>query len=206
MMLWLIILLVVLVIIVLFVISTYNGLVGARNKVRDQFSQIDVQLKKRFDLIPNLVETVKGYAKHESETFEKVIQARNGYMSAKDDGSKIKAAKDLSSGISKIFALAEGYPELKANTNFTELQKELKDVEEKISYARQFYNDSVLIYNNKIEMFPSNIVASMFHFKKENFFEAEEQEKENVKVKFQDYFFMKVNIEFEIADFNLIWV
>lgn len=175
---------IILVVLILFVVSTYNGLVGARNKVRDQFSQIDVQLKKRFDLIPNLVETVKGYAKHESETFEKVIQARNGYMNAKDDDSKMKASKELSTGISKIFALAENYPELKANTNFTELQKELKDVEEKISYARQFYNDSVLMYNNKIEMFPSNIVAGIFHFTKENFFEAEAQEKENVKVKF----------------------
>ncbi len=175
---------IILVVLLLFVVSTYNGLVGARNKVRDQFSQIDVQLKKRFDLIPNLVETVKGYAKHESETFEKVIQARNGYMNAKDDDSKMKASKELSSGISKIFSLAENYPELKANTNFTELQKELKDVEEKISYARQFYNDSVLMYNNKIEMFPSNIVAGIFHFTKENFFEAEAHEKENVKVKF----------------------
>ncbi len=175
---------IILVVLLLFVVSTYNGLVGARNKVRDQFSQIDVQLKKRFDLIPNLVETVKGYAKHESETFEAVIQARNGYMSAKDDDSKLKASKELSSGISKIFALAENYPELKANTNFMELQKELKDVEEKISYARQFYNDSVLMYNNKIEMFPSNLVAGMFHFTKESFFEAEAQEKENVKVKF----------------------
>ncbi len=175
---------IILIVLVVFVVSTYNGLVSARNKVRDQFSQIDVQLKKRFDLIPNLVETVKGYAKHESETFEKVIQARNGYMNAKDDDSKMKASKELSSGISKIFALAENYPELKANTNFTELQKELKDVEEKISYARQFYNDSVLMYNNKVEMFPGNIVAGMFHFTKENFFEAEAQEKENVKVKF----------------------
>lgn len=181
---WAIILIIVLVIIILFVISTYNGLVSARNKVRDQFSQIDVQLKKRFDLIPNLVETVKGYAKHESDTFEKVIQARNGYMSAKDEDSKIKASKELSNGISKIFALAENYPELKANTNFLDLQNQLKDVEEKISYARQFYNDSVLMYNNKIEMFPSNLVAGMFHFKKESFFEAEVQEKENVKVQF----------------------
>ena len=181
---WLIILIVLLVLVVIFVISTYNGLVVARNKVRDQFSQIDVQLKKRFDLIPNLVETVKGYAKHESDTFEKVIQARNGYMNAKDDDGKIKASKELSSGISKIFALAENYPELKANTNFVDLQNQLKDVEEKISYARQFYNDSVLMYNNKIEMFPSNIVASMFHFTKESFFEASTEEKENVKVQF----------------------
>lgn len=181
---WAIVLIVVLILIVLFVISTYNGLVSARNKVRDQFSQIDIQLKKRFDLIPNLVETVKGYAKHESETFEKVIQARNGYVNASSDEEKLKASKELSSGITKIMALAESYPELKANTNFVDLQNQLKDVEEKISYARQFYNDSVLMYNNKIEMFPSNVVASVFGFKKETFFEAESHEKENVQVKF----------------------
>ena len=181
---WAIVLIVILVIIVLFVISTYNGLVSARNKVRDQFSQIDIQLKKRFDLIPNLVETVKGYAKHESETFEKVIQARNGYMNASSDEDKLKASKELSRGITKIIALAENYPELKANTSFVDLQNQLKDIEEKISYARQFYNDSVLMYNNKIEMFPSNIIASMFGFKKESFFEAESHEKENVQVKF----------------------
>lgn len=181
---WLIVLLVVIVVIALFVISTYNGLVSTRNKVRDQFSQIDVQLKKRFDLIPNLVETVKGYAKHESETFEKVIQARNGYMNASSEDEKLKASKELTAGITKIVALAENYPELKANTNFIDLQNQLKDIEEKISYARQFYNDSVLTYNNKIEMFPSNIVASMFGFKKEAFFEADSREKENVQVKF----------------------
>ena len=181
---WIIVLGVVLVLLLFFVIGNYNGLVVARNKVRDQFSQIDVQLKKRFDLIPNLVETVKGYAKHESETFEKVIAARNGYMSAKTDDDKLKASKEISQGISKIFALAENYPELKANTNFVELQKELKEVEDKIGYARQFYNDSVLMYNNKIEMFPSNLVASIFGFKKESFFEANDSERENVQVKF----------------------
>ena len=182
-MVWIIVIAIVAVII-LWLVSTYNSLVVLRNRVKDQWAQIDVQLKRRFDLIPNLVETVKGYAKHESDTFEKVIQARNGYMNAKDDDGKIKASKELSSGISKIFALAENYPELKANTNFVDLQNQLKDVEEKISYARQFYNDSVLIYNNKIEMFPSNIVASIFHFTKESFFEASTEEKENVKVQF----------------------
>ena len=181
---WFIVLVVVLVLLAIFVISTYNGLVVSRNKVRDQFSQIDVQLKKRFDLIPNLVETVKGYARHESETFEKVIQARNGYMSAKSDEEKIEASRELSQGITKIFALAESYPDLKANSNFAELQKELKEVEDKISYARQFYNDSVLNYNNKIEIFPSNLIASIFGFKKESFFEADSQERENVQVKF----------------------
>ena len=167
-----------------FFVKTYNGLVVARNKVRDQFSQIDVQLKRRFDLIPNLVETVKGYAKHESETLEKVIEARNGYANAKTDAEKMAASKEMSQGVMQIFALAENYPELKANENFLDLQKQLKEVEDKIGYARQFYNDSVLMYNNKIEMFPSNLVASMFGFKKESFFEADEKERENVEVKF----------------------
>ena len=167
-----------------FFVKTYNGLVVARNKVRDQFSQIDVQLKRRFDLIPNLVETVKGYAKHESETLEKVIEARNGYANAKTDAEKMAASKEMSQGVMQIFALAENYPELKANENFLDLQKQLKEVEDKIGYARQFYNDSVLMYNNKIEMFPSNLVASMLGFKKESFFEADEKERENVEVKF----------------------
>ena len=174
----------VLVVVAIFFVSTYNGLVVARNKVRDQFSQIDVQLKKRFDLIPNLVETVKGYAKHESETLEKVIEARNGYANAKTDAEKMAASKELSQGVMQIFALAENYPELKANSNFLELQGQLKEVEDKISYARQFYNDSVLMYNNKTEMFPSNLVASMFGFKKESFFVVDEKERENVEVKF----------------------
>ena len=178
------IIVVVLVAVIGFFVSTYNGLVVARNKVRDQFSQIDVQLKKRFDLIPNLVETVKGYAKHESETLEKVIEARNGYANAKTEAEKMAASKEMSQGVMQIFALAENYPELKANENFLDLQGQLKEVEDKISYARQFFNDSVLMYNNKIEMFPSNLVASMFGFKKETFFEADEKEKENVQVKF----------------------
>ena len=175
---------VIVLIIVFYVVKTYNNLVVARNKVRYQFSQIDVQLKKRFDLIPNLVETVKGYAKHETDTLEGVIQARNSYMNASNEAEKLEASKSISSGISKIFALAESYPELKANTNFMDLQTHLKEVEEKVSYARQFYNDSVLMYNNKMEMFPSNIVASMFKFNRESFFEVDEKERENVKVKF----------------------
>ena len=179
-----IILIVVLVLLVLYVVKTYNSLVVSRNKVRDQFSQIDVQLKKRFDLIPNLVETVKGYAKHESETLEKVIQARNNYANAKTEAEKVAASNEMSRGVMNIMALAESYPDLKANTNFVDLQNQLKDVEEKISYARQFYNDSVLMYNNKVEMVPSNIDASIFGFKKESFFEADEKERENVKVKF----------------------
>ena len=180
----LIIIAVVVVAILGFVVSTYNGLVGLRNKVKDQFSQIDVQLKKRADLIPNLVETVKGYSKHESETLEKVIQARNTYLSAGTPDEKMKSSGELSQAISKLFALAESYPDLKANTNFLDLQTQLKEIDDKISYARQFYNDAVLMFNNKIEMFPSNIIAGMFHFTKETFFEASEEERKNVEVKF----------------------
>lgn len=179
-----IILVVVLVLIGLFVVSNYNALIKARNKVKDQFSQIDIQLKKRFDLIPNLVETVKGYTKHESETLEKVINARNGYTNAKTDEEKVEASNELSKSLTHLFALAESYPELKANTNFEELQKELKDVEDKISYARSFYNDAVRLYNNKVQTIPSNIIASLFGFNTEPFFEASSEEKENVKVEF----------------------
>lgn len=177
-------LVIIVVLILLFIMSTYNGLVKLRNKVRDQFSQIDVQLKKRSDLIPNLVETVKGYSKHESETLEKVIQARNTYLSAGTPDEKMKSSGELSQAIGKLFALAESYPDLKANTNFLDLQSQLKDIEDKISYARQFYNDSVLMYNNKIEMFPSNLIAGMFNFTKESFFEASDEERKNVEVKF----------------------
>ena len=181
---WLIIILVVVVLLVGWVIAVNNSLVTLRNKVRNQFSQIDVQLKKRFDLIPNLVETVKGYATHESETLENVIKARNGYADAKTVDEKIEANDVLTKGISKLFALAEAYPDLKANQGFVNLQNQLQEIEEKIGYARQFYNDAVMKYNNKIQMFPSNIVAGLFGFKAEKFFEASEEARENVKVEF----------------------
>lgn len=181
---WLIVLIVVIVLILGYLVSVYNSLVVLRNKVKDQFSQIDIQLKRRFDLIPNLVETVKGYAKHESETLESVIQARNTYLSAGNTNEKLNASNELTGALTKLFALSESYPDLKANTNFTDLQQQLKDTEDKISYARQFYNDAVLIFNNAVEVFPKNIVASMFGFKKEAFFEAAEEEKKNVEVKF----------------------
>lgn len=181
---WLIVVLVIVVLIVLYLIVTYNRLVDLRNRVRDQWSQIDVQLKRRFDLIPNLVSTVKGYAKHESETLEKVIEARNSYVTAETPHAKMEANDMLSGTLNKLFALAESYPDLKANTNFLELQQELQQTEDKIAIARQFYNDTVLTYNNKIEMFPSNIVASLFHFKMEEFFKAEEEARQNVKVEF----------------------
>ena len=181
---WWIILIIVVVLIIAWAFATYNKLVDLRNRVKDQWAQIDVQLKRRFDLIPNLVETVKGYAKHESETLEAVIQARNTYVSATTPEAQMKADGDLEKAISKLFALTESYPDLKANTNFQHLQQELTETESKIASARQFYNDTVLMYNNKIEMVPSNIIASLFKFKQETFFEANEAERENVQVKF----------------------
>ena len=181
---WIIILIAVVAIIVLFVINTYNTLVGLRNKVKDQWAQIDVQLKRRFDLIPNLVETVKGYAKHESSTLEAVVKARNTYLSASTPEAQMKADGELTQAITKLFALSEAYPELKANENFKQLQSELTSTEDKISYARQFYNEIVMKYNNKNEMFTSNIVASMFKFKAQAFFEVNEEERQNVKVQF----------------------
>ena len=181
---WWIIIIVIVVLIIAWAFATYNKLVDLRNRVKDQWAQIDVQLKRRFDLIPNLVETVKGYAKHESETLEAVIQARNTYVSATTPEAQMKADGDLEKAISKLFALTESYPDLKANTNFQHLQQELTETESKIASARQFYNDTVLLYNNKVEMVPSNIIAIIFKFKKETFFEANEADRENVQVKF----------------------
>ncbi len=182
-MIWIIVLIIVIVL-VAFVSTVYNSLVSLRNKVKDQYSQIDVQLKRRFDLIPNLIETVKGYMNHEKETLESVINARNSYVTANNLEGQLEADGELSKAVSRLFALSESYPDLKANENFLQLQGELRDTEEKISYARSFYNDSVLKLNNKIEMFPSNIIASIFGFKKETFFEANKEERENVQVKF----------------------
>lgn len=174
----------VIVILIFFVIGTYNKLVKGRNKVRDQFSQIDVQLKRRTDMIPNLVETVKGYAKHEENTLTEVIAARNKLASANTINEKIESNNQLTGSLSKLFALSEAYPDLKANQNFLSLQNDIKDTEDKISYARQFYNDTVLTFNNSIEVFPSNIVASLFGFKIFDFFKIEESEKEAPKVQF----------------------
>ena len=175
---------VIVLLILIWGVATYNSLFDFRNRVKDSWSQIDVQLKRRFDLIPNLVETVKGYTKHESETLEEVIKARNTYLSASLPEDQLKADGELTNAINKLFALSENYPELKANQNFQQLQQELQQTEDKIAMARQFYNDIVMQYNNKIEMVPSNIIASLFKFKQEKFFEANETEKENVKVQF----------------------
>ena len=180
--LWII--LIVVAVIVLYVISTYNGLVVLRNKVKDQWSQIEVQLKRRADLIPNLVETVKGYAAHEKDTLEAVVSARNKAVSATTPEAEMQANGELSQALGRLFALTEAYPDLKANTNFVDLQNRLKETEDKISYSRQFYNDTVLKYQNKKESFPSNIIAGMFGFKTFKFFEAEEQDRKVPEVKF----------------------
>ncbi|MDD4608423.1 MAG: LemA family protein [Bacilli bacterium] len=175
---------VLVVLIAFFIIGQYNTLVRLRNIVKDQWAQIDVLLKRRADLIPNLVETVKGYASHEKETLDAVITARNKTVSATNPHDEMAANGELTQALSRLFALSEAYPDLKANTNFMNLQQNLSETEDKISYARQFYNDAVLKYKNKLEMFPSNIVASMFKFKPEEFFEAAEAEKEVPKVQF----------------------
>jgi len=171
--------------IIFWVIGLYNRLVVLRNRIENAWSQIDVQLKRRIDLIPNLVETVKGYAKHEQGTLEKVIQARNMLVNAGGD-VKAQAAADnmLTGALKSVFALAESYPDLKANQNFMMLQEELTGTEGKIAYARQFYNDTVLQYDNSIEMFPTNMLAGMFGFQPKPYFEVPEAEREPVKVQF----------------------
>ena len=174
----------VVIVLIIFLVSTYNNLVVLRNRVKDQWAQVDVQLKRRFDLIPNLVETVKGYAKHENSTLKEVIEARNKFQSATTPEEEMAASGDLNKALSRLMVLTESYPELKANENFLSLQADLKDCEEKIAYARQFYNDTVLSYMNKVEMFPSNIVASMFGFKEMKYFEIAEGEKAAPKVSF----------------------
>jgi LemA protein len=180
---WLIILIVIAVL-ALIAISLYNGLVVKRNRVKNSWSQIDVQLKRRFDLIPNLVETVKGYAAHEKETLEAVVSARTKYLSAKTPEDMMNANGQLSQVLGRLFALSESYPDLKANENFAHLQQELSKTEDKISYARQFYNDVVLTYNNAVQMFPTSIVASMFGFMEEPFFKTAEGERDAPRVNF----------------------
>ena len=176
--------LVVFILLVLWVIITYNKLVQLRNKVEDGGSQVDIQLKKRFDLIPNIVETVKGYAKHEKETLTDVIEARNSAINARTLSDEVDANNELSDALTRLFALSESYPELKADENFKNLQTNLKEIEDKIAYARQFYNDIVLKYKDAIMSFPTVLIAGMLGFKQTNFFEIESEERDNVKVKF----------------------
>ncbi len=180
----LIILIVIIIIILVAIVAIYNGLVTARNKVKNAWAQIDVQLNRRADLIPNLVETVKGYAAHESSVFEDVTAARAGLMNANGVKEISDANNQLSSTLKTLFAVAENYPELKANENFKELQAQLAQTEDKIAYSRQFYNDTVLMYNNKCQTFPSNIFAGMFGFKEADFFEAAGEARSVPKVEF----------------------
>ena len=179
-----IVIIVIVVLLLIWAVATYNSLVDFRNRVKDAWSQIDVQLKRRFDLIPNIVETVKGYAKHESDTLKGVIEARNKFTVASTPEDEMKANNELTGAIRQLFALSESYPELKADTSFLKLQSNLEETEDKISSARQFYNDTVLSLNNKVELFPSNLVAKIFGFKKEAFFEAETEAKVAPKVQF----------------------
>ncbi len=174
----------VVVVLLLWLIFLYNKLVTLQNRIENAWSQIDVQLKKRFDLVPNLVETVKGYAKHEKSTFENIAAARSAMLGAKSVKDKASADNMLSGALKTLFAVSESYPQLKANENFLQLQEELSGIESKIAYARQFYNDSVLEVNNAIQVFPSNLVAGMLGFKKREYFQIEETARQAVKVSF----------------------
>ena len=176
---------IIIVLLIIWIISIYNGLVTSKQKVDNAWSQIDVQLQRRFDLIPNFVETVKGYMTHESETFEKIAALRTSWANSSSVGEEAKLDGELSGALKTIMAVSENYPELKANTNFSELSEELRNTENKISFSRQFYNDSVTMYNTKLELFPSNIVAGMFNFTPRELFAAESDEaRKNVKVSF----------------------
>lgn len=179
------IILAIVAIIVIAFIAIYNKLVTARQRVKNGWGQIDVQLQRRFDLIPNFVETVKGYATHESETFEKVTQLRTSWANAGTIAEKAELDNQLSSALKTIMAVSENYPDLKANTNFSELSEELRNTENKISFSRQFYNDTVTMYNEKLQIFPSNIIANIFNFKPRDLFKTDNEEaRKNVKVDF----------------------
>ena len=179
---WIIIGIVVL--LILWVFAAYNGLVTKRNRVDNAWGQIEVQTKRRYDLIPNLVETVKGYAAHEQQTFERVVQARNAAQAATTPADQAQAENLLTGALRQLFAVAEAYPELRASENFQALQSELSDTENKIAVARQIYNDSVLTYNNAVQVAPGNIVAGIFNFVTREFFDAPEQAAEPPKVEF----------------------
>ena len=172
------------VLVLLYGVALYNGFVTLATRVEEAWSDIDVQLKRRYDLIPNLINTVKGYAAHESGLFQKVTEARSQAMQAGSVADHGAAENILSGALKSLFAVAEAYPDLKANTNFLELQRELSDTENKVQAARRFYNGTVMELNTKVDMFPSNIIANMFKFVKREFFEIEEGEKEPVKVEF----------------------
>ena len=174
----------ILVLLVLFLIFTYNKLVKLRNRIEAAWAQIDVQLKRRHDLIPNLVETVKGYASHERETLEAVTRARQQAVAADGVENQAQAENMLTGALRQLFAVSEAYPDLKANTNFLALQEELTGTEGRIAYARQFYNESTLSYDNALESFPSNLVGGMFNFEPKPYFEADSTERQAVRVDF----------------------
>ena len=180
----LIVLIAVAVLLALYVIVTYNGLIKLRNRIQNAWAQIDVQLRRRYDLIPNLVETVKGYATHEKGTFEAVTQARANAINAQGPAEQAQAENMISGALKSLFAVSEAYPDLKANQNFLSLQEELSGTEGRISYARQYYNDAVLRMNTKIQSFPSNILAGMFGFKEHEYFEADDTSRGPVSVQF----------------------
>ena len=183
----LIIIIAIIVLLVVLVVAIYNGLVSSRLKVKNAWSQIDVQLQRRFDLIPNLVESVKGYMEHEKNVLSKVTELRTSWSNATSISEKADIDNQLSNTLKTIMAISENYPDLKANQNFSELQEELRATENKISFSRQFYNDSVTTYNTKLEVFPSNIIASIFGFKPETLFEVDNEEaKKNVKISFDN--------------------
>jgi LemA protein len=168
----------------LYAVFSYNGLVSLRNRIENAWAQIDVQLKRRYDLIPNLVETVKGYASHERETLDAVIEARNAGMSASGPHDQAEAENQITGALKSLFALSEAYPDLKANQNFAQLQEELTGTEGRIAYARQFYNDTVYRYNTKIQSFPSNVLANAFRFSEREYFEADDESRGPTQVQF----------------------
>jgi LemA protein len=178
------IVLIIVIFAVIWGVLTYNSLIILRGRVDNSWAQIDVQLKRRFDLIPNLVSSVKGYAQHEKETLEEVTASRTKYLSAKTPEEKLGANSELSGALSRLFAVAENYPDLKASTNFLDLQEQLKDTEDKISYSRQFYNDTAMKFNIAIVKVPTSIIAGLFGFKGRPYFKTEGEERENVEVKF----------------------
>ena len=179
------IIVIVIVVICIVVVAMYNNLVSLRQRVQNAWSQIDVQLKRRFDLIPNLQETVKGYMAHESETFSKIAELRTAWASSTTVAEKADISNQLTEALKTIMAVSESYPDLKASESFAQLQEELRNTENKIAYSRQFYNDTVTMYNTKLEMFTSNLIAKSFNFKPSELFEVEdEKEKQNVKIDF----------------------
>jgi len=172
------------VVLVFYLVGTYNSFIVLKTRIQEALSGIDVQLKRRAELIPNIVETVKGYAKHEKGIFEEVTKARSALMSAGTLQEKASANNQVEGALKSLFAVAEAYPDLKANTNFQDLQRQLEDTEDKVAYSRQFYNSNVLEFNSKIQLFPSNFIANMFGFKTVEFFAANEEERKAVKVSF----------------------